>query len=124
MKYFCENTPEYHVVCAGSLLGIALQRSLSFPVGKVEFLTLYPMSFAEFLRAAGTESLADFAESFKKGDDLPELIGEKLSTFLKQYYITGGMPEAVRIWFINVIIVILNQRVLQKQKNTKQNILD
>jgi len=98
MKYFCENAPEYHVVCAGSLLGIALQNQLSFPVGKVDFLTLYPMSFSEFLRAAGTEALASFVENFKKGDNLPELIGEKLSTFLRQYYITGGMPEVVKVW--------------------------
>lgn len=98
MKYFCENAPEYHIVCAGSLLGIALQKQLSFPVGKVDFLTLYPMSFSEFLRADGSESLADFTESFKKGDKIPEVISEKLSTLLKQYYITGGMPEVVEVW--------------------------
>lgn len=98
MKYFCENAPEYHIVCAGSLLGIALQKQLSFPVGKVDFLTLYPMSFSEFLRAAGPETLADYVENFKKGDNLPEVIGEKLATFLRQYYITGGMPEVVEVW--------------------------
>lgn len=98
MKYFCENAPEYHVVCAGSLLGIALQKQLSFPVGKVDFLTLYPMSFSEFLRAAGSETLADYVENFKKGDNLPEVIGEKLATILRQYYITGGMPEVVEVW--------------------------
>ncbi len=98
MKYFCENAPEYHIVCAGSLLGIALQKQLSFPVGKVDFLTLHPMSFSEFLRACGPETLADYLESFKKGDALPELIADRLSTFLKQYYITGGMPEVVHTW--------------------------
>ena len=98
MKYFCENAPEYHVVCAGSLLGIALQKQLSFPVGKVDFLTLYPMSFSEFLRAMGPETLADFVENFKKEDNLPEVIGERLATFLRQYYITGGMPEVVEVW--------------------------
>ena len=98
MKYFCENAPEYHIVCAGSLLGIALQKQLSFPVGKVDFLTLYPMSFSEFLRATGGATLADFAENFKKGDSLPQIIGEKLATFLRQYYITGGMPEVVQTW--------------------------
>ncbi len=98
MKYFCENAPEYHIVCAGSLLGIALQKQLSFPVGKVDFLTLYPMSFSEFLRAAGPKTLADYIENFKKGDNLPEVIGEKLATFLRQYYITGGMPEVVEVW--------------------------
>ena len=98
MKYFCENAPEYHVVCAGSLLGIALQKQLSFPVGKVDFLTLYPMSFSEFLRATGPEPLANFVENFKKGDNLPEVIGEKLVNLLRQYYITGGMPEVVEVW--------------------------
>ena len=98
MKYFCENAPEYHIVCAGSLLGIALQSQLSFPVGKVDFLTLYPMSFSEFLRACGPEALTDYLDNFKKGDTLPELIADRLSTFLKQYYITGGMPEVVRTW--------------------------
>ena len=98
MKYFCENAPEYHIVCAGSLLGIALQQQLSFPVGKVDFLTLYPMSFSEFLRACGSETLADYVDNFKKGDTVPEPIGDKLTTFLRQYYITGGMPEVVSIW--------------------------
>lgn len=98
MKYFCENAPEYHIVCAGSLLGIALHKQLSFPVGKVDFLTLYPMSFSEFLRACGSETLADYVENFKKGDAVPEPIGDKLTTFLRQYYITGGMPEVVSTW--------------------------
>lgn len=98
MKYFCENAPEYHIVCAGSLLGIALHKQLSFPVGKVDFLTLYPMSFSEFLRACGSETLADYLDNFKKGDAVPEPIGDKLTTFLKQYYITGGMPEVVSTW--------------------------
>ena len=98
MKYFCENAPEYHVVCAGSLLGIALQKQLSFPVGKVDFLTLYPMSFLEFLRAAAPQPLSDFAMDFKKGDHVPAVIGEKLATLLRQYYITGGMPEVVSVW--------------------------
>lgn len=98
MKYFCENAPEYHIVCAGSLLGIALQKQLSFPVGKVDFLTLYPMSFSEFLRACGSEILADYVENFKKGDAVPQPIGDKLTTLLRQYYITGGMPEVVAVW--------------------------
>ncbi len=98
MKYFCENAPQYHIVCAGSLLGIALQKQLSFPVGKVDFLKLYPMSFSEFLRAVGNEALSDFINNCKKGDRIPEAIGEKLSAFLKQYYVTGGMPEVVLSW--------------------------
>lgn len=98
MKYFCENAPDYHIVCAGSLLGIALQKQLSFPVGKVDFLTLYPMSFSEFLRAAASSQLADFVENFKQGDNLPKVMGERLTTLLRQYYITGGMPEVVEVW--------------------------
>ncbi len=98
MKYFCENAPEYHIVCAGSLLGIAIRKQLSFPVGKVDFLTLYPMSFSEFLRAVDGDMLADYVEGFKKGDKIPEVVGDKLTILLKQYYITGGMPEVVKAW--------------------------
>lgn len=116
MKYFCENAPEYHIVCAGSLLGIALQKQLSFPVGKVDFLTLYPMSFSEFLRAAGPEALADFVENFKKGENLPEVIGEKLATFLRQYYITGGMPEVVQVW--------CNTHSIEQVENVQQAIIN
>ena len=99
MKYFCENAPAYHIVCAGSLLGIALQKQLSFPVGKVDFLTLYPMNFTEFLRAAGEDALADFITAFRPGNTLPEAVGEKLSAILRQYYMTGGMPEVVDTFF-------------------------
>ncbi len=98
MKYFCENAREYHVVCAGSLLGIALQNEQSFPVGKVDFLTLYPMSFREFLRASGEEGLADFLDGFGRGDRMPEIAAEKLTNCLRQYYLTGGMPEVVDVW--------------------------
>ena len=99
LKYFCEDAPDYHIIVAGSLLGVAVGRTkFSFPVGKVDFLTLYPMSFSEFLHASGPETLAEYVESFKKGDNLPEVIGEKLATFLRQYYITGGMPEVVDVW--------------------------
>ncbi len=99
MKYFCENAPEYHIVCAGSLLGIALQKQLSFPVGKVDFLTLYPMSFIEYLRAGAEEAVANYIEQYKKGDALPAVVSEKLELLLKQYYVTGGMPEVVETWF-------------------------
>ncbi len=98
MKYFCENAAEYHVVCAGSLLGIALQKQLSFPVGKVDFLTLYPMSFTEFLRAVQGDMLADYLEKFNRGDSIPSAVADKLSMLLRQYYITGGMPEVVKTW--------------------------
>ncbi len=98
LKYFCEKAPEYHIVCAGSLLGIALQSQLSFPVGKVDFLTLYPMSYTEFLRGCGEDTLADFVKNHKKGDSLPKIAANKLEEYLRQYYIVGGMPEAVDNW--------------------------
>lgn len=98
LKYFCENAPEYHIACAGSFLGIALRSNLSFPVGKVDFLTLYPMSFYEYLCALGFGQLTDHLENFHIGSALPEAVGDKLSLLLKQYYITGGMPEVVRSW--------------------------
>ena len=109
LKYFCENAPEYHIVCAGSLLGIALQKQLSFPVGKVDFLTLYPMSFAEFLRACDAANLADFIANFQAGDHLPEIAANKLEAYLRQYYITGGMPEVVKSWSLEQDIEAVEQ---------------
>ncbi len=98
LKYFCENAPEYHVACAGSLLGLAIHENQSFPVGKVDIRTLYPMSFYEFLSATGNEALADYLTGFQQGSSVSELIGGKLRTALKQYYVVGGMPEAVSVW--------------------------
>ena len=98
LKYFCENAPEYHVACAGSLLGLAIHENQSFPVGKVDIRTLYPMSFYEFLSATGNEALADYLTRFQPGSSVSELIGGKLRTALKQYYVVGGMPEAVSVW--------------------------
>lgn len=93
LKYFCENSPEYHIICAGSLLGIALHQGTSFPVGKVDFLKLYPLSYREFLMAAGDERFADLLESC----DFQMITSFKQSFMdaLKQYYFVGGMPEAV-----------------------------
>ena len=101
LKYFCENAPEYHVTCAGSLLGLAIHENQSFPVGKVDIRTLYPMSFYEFLSATGDEALADYLTCFQPGSSVSELIGGKLRTALKQYYVVGGMPEAVRLFSEN-----------------------
>jgi predicted AAA+ superfamily ATPase len=94
LKYFYEDAPQYHIVCAGSLLGIALHQGTSFPVGKVDFLKLYPLSFSEFLMATGNER---FAKLLKKQDF--EMITNFKQTYidaLKQYYFVGGMPEAVQ----------------------------
>jgi len=98
LKYFCENMPDYHIACAGSLLGIAIHENSSFPVGKVDFLTLYPMSFYEFLAAVGETELSEYLANLKKGVKISEPVGNKLSSILKQYYVTGGMPEAVSTW--------------------------
>ena len=98
LKYFCENAPEYHVVCAGSLLGVALSKPLSFPVGKVDFLTLRPMSFEEFLQANGEEMLCEHLRALPPYEKVSELFTERLETLLKTYYIVGGMPEAVQTW--------------------------
>ena len=99
LKYFCENAPQYHIVCAGSLLGIALHQGTSFPVGKVDFLKLYPLSFKEFLMANGKER---FAELLDKQDI--QMITSFKQTYidaLKHYYYVGGMPEAVQIFAEN-----------------------
>ena len=98
LKYFCENARGYHIACAGSLLGIALNENRSFPVGKVDFLTLYPMSFYEFLAATGNESSAEYLAKFEKGNKLPEALALKLSSSFKEYLLVGGMPEAVEAW--------------------------
>lgn len=96
LKYFFENAPEYAIVAAGSLLGVALHEGTSFPVGKVDFLNLYPLSYLEFLMAAGEWELAELLQS----QDYP-LIGAfsgKYTDYLRKYYFIGGMPEAVQTW--------------------------
>ncbi len=93
LKYFCENAPQYHIISAGSLLGVALQKQTSFPVGKVEFLDLFPLNFKEFLLALNQQPLLDLLES----NDwvLIKSFKEKYIQYLRQYYYIGGMPEAV-----------------------------
>lgn len=98
MKYFCENAPEYHVACAGSLLGIALAKPSSFPVGKVNFMQINPMTFTEFLLANGDENLVDYLETVKALEPLPDAFFNPLYEKIKMYYVTGGMPEAVLMW--------------------------
>jgi len=93
LKYFCENAPEYFVIAAGSLLGIELHKGDSFPVGKVNFMTLFPMSFSEFLNAMGEEPLWRFIEN----EDWisVNIFKDKLKDLLRQYLYVGGMPESV-----------------------------
>ncbi|MCD8005504.1 MAG: ATP-binding protein [Oscillospiraceae bacterium] len=94
LKYFRENAPEYHIVCAGSLLGIALHEGTSFPVGKVDFLKLYPLSFREFLMATGKEQFAELLE--RQDFEMVTAFKQTYIDALKQYYFVGGMPEAVQ----------------------------
>ena len=94
LKYFYENAPQYHIVCAGSLLGIALHQGTSFPVGKVDFLKLYPLSFKEFLMATDKARFADLLDQ----QDFSMITSFKQTYIdaLKHYYFVGGMPEAVQ----------------------------
>ena len=94
LKYFCENAPEYHIVCAGSLLGIALHEGTSFPVGKVDFLQLCPLSFKEFLMAVTGKQYAELLE--KRDYQMVTAFRDTYIDALKQYYFVGGMPEAVQ----------------------------
>lgn len=94
LKYFCEDAPEYHIICAGSLLGIALHSGTSFPVGKVDFLRLFPLSFKEFLTAIVGERFADLLE--RRDYALITPFRQTYIDALKQYYFVGGMPEAVQ----------------------------
>jgi len=98
LKYFCENTPHYHVACAGSLLGIALSKPASFPVGKVDFLEVIPMTFTEFLIANGDSNLGNYMHTIDKIEPIPEAFFNPLYEKLKMYFVTGGMPESVRAW--------------------------
>ena len=94
LKYFCEDAPEYHIICAGSLLGIALHEGTSFPVGKVDFLKLYPLSYREFLFATGNERFVDLMD--KQNFDMIKVFKQKYIDTLKQYCFVGGMPEVVQ----------------------------
>lgn len=98
MKYFCENAPQYHIACAGSLLGIALAKPSSFPVGKVNFMQINPMTFTEFLLANGDDNLAAYMDCADTLEPLPDAFFNPLCEKLKMYYVTGGMPEPVRMW--------------------------
>lgn len=116
LKYFHETANEYHVACAGSLLGIALARPSSFPVGQVDFLQVRPLTFTEFLLASGKQNLVDYLAGIDTLAPIPDAFFQPLYEQLKMYYVTGGMPEAVRNWteFHDVRLV----------EETLQNILD
>lgn len=96
LKYFCENANQYHIVAAGSLLGVAMHEGISFPVGKVDFLDLYPLNFKEFLRALGEDDLVNLIE--QNDINLINVFSDKLKNYLKQYLYIGGMPEVVETY--------------------------
>ncbi|GAB1477071.1 ATP-binding protein [Bacillota bacterium] len=98
LKYFCENTPRYHVACAGSLLGLSLSKPVFFPVGKVDFLEIMPMTFTEFLTANGDGNFVAYMDGVDRIEPIPEAFFNPLYEKLKMYFVTGGMPESVRSW--------------------------
>ena len=115
LKYFCEDAPEYAVTCAGSLLGVALSRGASFPVGKVDFLNVYPLSFFEFLRASDAV-LASYLDQIDQITPIPEIFFTRLVEKFKMYFISGGMPEAV--------VAILDKQDLELTQQVLRNILN
>ena len=127
LKYFNEQLNEYHIAAAGSLLGILLSTPRSFPVGKVNFLDMYPMTFIEFLDAAGKENLKELLESIQTAEPLPVLFHDELIRLLRIYTFTGGMPEVVREYtqsgnFNQIRVIqkeILNAYILDFTKHAK-----
>lgn len=113
LKYFCEDAPEYAVISAGSLLGVALHQGTSFPVGKVDFLDLYPMGFTEFLEAAGHENLSELLRS--RDWSMITAFKEKYIELLRYYYFIGGMPEAVQTF--------ISENDLKAVRKIQKNIL-
>jgi predicted AAA+ superfamily ATPase len=113
LKYFQENANQYHIVAAGSLLGVALHKNRSFPVGKVDFLDLHPLNFSEFLTAVNEPQLLDLLHN--KNWDLITGFKTKFIDLLKQYYYVGGMPEAV--------LTFINQKDFKKVREKQLNIL-
>ncbi|MSS13957.1 ATP-binding protein [Lachnospiraceae bacterium Oil+RF-744-WCA-WT-11] len=96
LKYFCEEAPQYSIIAAGSLLGVALHAGTSFPVGKVDRMHLYPLNFQEFLYAMGEDAAAEILQT--KDQRMITVLREKLSDLLRQHYYVGGMPEAVNYY--------------------------
>lgn len=114
LKYFYEEANEYHIACAGSLLGIRLSHT-SFPVGKVDFLNMYPMTFSEFLIADNAQNLVDYMDSLEKIEKIPDIFFNQLEEKLKAYFIIGGMPEAVSAW--------VNEKDMELVNKIQDNIL-
>ena len=114
LKYFYENNPEYQIVAAGSLLGVAIHEQVSFPVGKVDFIDLYPLSFYEFLEANGEEKFVELLQN--PNNENIKTFKPKYIEWLKKYYYIGGMPEVVNNF--------INTNDFQKARKIQENILD
>jgi predicted AAA+ superfamily ATPase len=116
LKYFNQNANDYHVVAAGSLLGISLAKPQSFPVGKVNFMQLYPMSFEEFLLAIDKQNLVDYLHQIQSFDAIPGIFHSQLTDYYNQFMVVGGMPEAVKTWVetkdINRVDSVLDDLIL------------
>ena len=116
LKYFCEEAPEYHIIAAGSLLGVAVKkRKMTVPVGKVKIINMYPITFKEFLRASDTRTY-EYIESLEEIKHLPEIILNKLRAEYRRYQVSGGMPEAVG--------TLLNNQGIGEVESVLQGILD
>jgi len=117
LKYFHESVPKYHIACAGSLLGIALTRPTSYPVGKVDIMTLRPMNFYEFLLANDEDMLIEYlSKEVVQPEPIGRVFANKLQDYLKKYYFIGGMPEAISVW--------LDTNDIGKTETVQQNILN
>ena len=117
LKYFCESMPELAICCAGSLLGVALS-SESFPVGKVEFQNLFPMNFSEFLESLNEDLLIEVLGSYREVNTISEAAHQKLWGCLKEYYVTGGMPQVISEYIPmrdNRFEAMNNTRKIQKE---------
>lgn len=116
LKYFCEDAPQYHIIAAGSLLGVAVkQRRMTVPVGKVQVMRMYPLTFKEFLRASDRKTY-DYIDSLEEIGHLPEIILNKLLTEYRRYQVCGGMPEAAS--------TLLDNKGIRAVEDELQDILD
>ena len=114
LKYFCEDAPEYHIMAAGSLLGVTLSRGDSFPVGKVEFLNMYPVTFKEFLYDSDAK-LYEWIDSINRIEPLPEIVLERLNEEYRRYAICGGIPAAV--------VAMLTDQGTERVETEQRNVL-
>jgi len=98
LKYFCESEVQYHIAGAGSYLGITLSKGASFPVGKVEIMNMYPLTYREFLEASGETMLSEYIPTITVSEGVPQPIFEKMKSLFLEFYVVGGMPEIVAEW--------------------------